>query len=179
MKAIAAAIVVLMVAALDVVSAQDFSDLARLTPGKTAAQNALWGENPKERQFATTRRVVVADIPGPAVITMIHFALPERSISKPKEYTLGRDLLIRMYWDGESTPSVECPLVDFFCDPAGLRDFVNTALVNKKRGFNAYFPMPFRKSAQIELVYDGPVPPGNELWAHHALLQLRDVSRAG
>jgi hypothetical protein len=95
---------------------------------------------------------------------MIHFAMPEKSISDPKNYTLGRELLIRMYWDGEATPSVDCPLVDFFCDPAGLRESVNTVLVNKRRGFNAYFPMFFRKSARIELVYDGPVEPGDELW---------------
>ena len=132
-------------------------NLARLMPGRTAAQNALWSENPLSARFNSSKRVVVAEIKGPAVITMIHFAMP--SVLK-----LNRDLLLKMYWDGESEPSVDCPLVDFFCDPAGLREEVNTALVNKRRGFNAYFPMPFRKSARIELVYDGPVEPGNELW---------------
>jgi hypothetical protein len=82
----------------------------------------------------------------------------------PAVLKLNRDLLLKMYWDDESEPSVDCPLVDFFCDPAGLRQEVNTALVNKRRGFNAYFPMPFRKSAKIVLVYDGPVEPGSELW---------------
>ena len=140
-------------------------ELATLQPGKTAAQNALWGENPANKQFTTTRRVVVAEIEGPAVITMIHFAMPANSVHKPKEYTLGRDLLLRAYWDGETSPSIDCPLVDFFCDPAGLRATVQTALVNKNRGFNAYFAMPFRKSARVELVYDGPVEPGKELWS--------------
>ncbi len=69
-----------------------------------------------------------------------------------------------MTWDGEPTPSVAVPLVDFFCDPAGLREEVKTELVNKRRGFNAYFPMAFRKLARIELLYDGPVPPGEALW---------------
>jgi hypothetical protein len=55
-------------------------------------------------------------------------------------------------------------LVDFFCDPAGTREEVNTALVNKRRGFNAYFPMPFRRSAKVELLYDGPLEPGEQLW---------------
>jgi hypothetical protein len=132
-------------------------DLARLMPGRTASQNALWSENPLSTRFNSSKRVVVAEIKGPAVITMIHFAMP--AVLK-----LNRDLLLKMYWDGESEPSVDCPLVDFFCDPAGLREEVNTALVNKRRGFNAYFPMPFRKSAKIELVYDGPLEPGNELW---------------
>ena len=132
-------------------------DLAKLMPGRTAAQNALWSENPLSARFNSSKRVVVAEIKGPATITMIHFAMP--AVLK-----LNRDLLLKMYWDDESEPSVDCPLVDFFCDPAGLREQVNTALVNKRRGFNAYFPMPFRKSAKIVLVYDGPVEPGNELW---------------
>jgi hypothetical protein len=122
------------------VDAQTFptEDLAKLTPGRTRAENALWIETPLTAQFKSARRVA----------------------NKP----LTRDLLLRMYWDGETSPSVDVPLVDFFCDPAGLRDQVNTAFVNKRRGFNAYFPMPFRRSARIELVYEGALPPGDELW---------------
>jgi hypothetical protein len=131
--------------------------LAKLTPGRTKADNALWIENPLRSRFNSTNRVVVADLSGPAVITMVHFAMPQT-------LKLNRDLLLRMYWDGEPTPSVEAPMVDFFCDPAGSREEVNTALVNKRRGWNAYFPMPFRKAARIELAYDGPLPPGDELW---------------
>lgn len=132
-------------------------DLARLTPGRTKAENALWIENDLSKKFNSSKHVVVADLKGPAVITMIHFALPANR-------TLNRDLLLRMYWDGETSPSVEVPMVDFFCDPAGLRDVVNTALVNKRRGWNAYFPMPFRKSAKIELIYEGSIEPGDTLW---------------
>jgi hypothetical protein len=132
-------------------------DLDKLTPGRTRAENALWIENPLSVQFSSSKTVVVADLKGPGVITMIHFAMPEA-------LKLNRDVRLRMYWDGEASPSVDVPLVDFFCDPAGLRDWVNTALVNKRRGFNAYFPMPFNRSARIELVYDGPLEPGQELW---------------
>lgn len=132
-------------------------DLPRLLAGRTRAENALWIETPLTAQFKSSKQVVVADLKGPAVVTMIHFAMPEAM-------TLNRDLLLKMYWDGETSPSVDCPLVDFFCDPAGLRDEVNTSLVNKRRGFNAYFPMPFQRSARIELVYDGPLSPGQALW---------------
>lgn len=143
--------------------AASWEDLAQLTPGRTKAVNALWLENPLSARFNTSNRVVVADLEGPAVITMIHFAVPQSHFGQPIQM-LNRDLLLRIYWDGEASPSVDAPLVDFFCDPAGLREEVNTALVNKRRGFNAYFPMPFRKSGRIELVYDGPVAPGEELW---------------
>ncbi len=132
-------------------------DLATLTPGRTKTENALWIENPLSARFNSSKRVVVADLKGPAVITMIHFAMPQKM-------TLNRDVLLRMFWDGETNASVEVPMVDFFCDPDGLRTNVNTALVNKRRGWNAYFPMPFRRSARVELLYDGPVEPGEELW---------------
>ncbi len=138
-------------------------ELARLTPGRTAAENALWIENPLTAQFRTSKSVVVAQINGPAMITMMHFAYGESAISAEHK-DLNRDLLLRIYWDGESTPSVDCPLVDFFCDPNGTRAVVNTAFVNVRRGFNTYFPMPFRKSAKVELVYDGPLEPGDKLW---------------
>jgi len=119
-------------------------DLARLMPGRTRAENALWIENGLSQRFNSSKQVVVAEVKGPAVITMIHFAMPQT-------LTLNRDVLLKAYWDGETSPSVDCPLVDFFCDPAGLREAVDTAMVNKRRGFNAYFPMPFRTSAKIEL----------------------------
>lgn len=140
-------------------SAQEpnFMGLPQLSSCRARAENALWIENALTARFNSSKRVTVADLKGPAVITMIHFAMPQT-------LKLNRDVLLRMYWDDEQTPSVDVPLVDFFCDPAGLRDQVNTALVNKRRGYNAYFPMPFRKCARVELVYDGPLNPGEELW---------------
>ena len=114
-------------------------NLDRLEPGRTKAENALWIENALSARFNTSKRVVVADIKGPAQITMIHFAVPASQVGAPIKM-LDRELVIQMFWDGEATPSVNVPLVDFFCDPAGLREQVNTALVNKRRGFNCLFP---------------------------------------
>jgi len=158
---------------------EGMQDLARLTPGRTGACNALWIENPMTARFNTSKRVVVADIRGPAWITMIHFALPQSHFLQPPRL-LSRELLIRMYWDDEEQPSVDCPFVDFFCDPAGTREMVNTALVNKRRGWNAYFPMPFRRAAKIELLYDGPLSPGDELWSRmpcYSYVMYRTVDR--
>ena len=136
-------------------------DLFTLTPGSTKAVNALWFENPLSVQFSYTNPVTVAELPGPGIITMLHFA-DANSPPAPGQ-TLSRDLLLRIYWDGSPTPSVECPLVDFFCDPNGERSPVNTALVNVCKGYNAYFPMPFRTSAKIVLAYDGTNQPGASL----------------
>ena len=64
-----------------------------------------------------------------------------------------RDLILRMHWDGQAQPSVECPLGDFFAN--GWGEFAQvTSLavcVNPGRAFNCYWEMPFRKSAKVTL----------------------------
>lgn len=134
----------------------DLGSLDQLTPGQTRSENALWHENPLSAQFMSSKTVVIADINGPGVVTMIHFALPNHR-------QLNRSVLLRIYWDGEGSPSVDVPMVDFFADPDGLQPRIDTVPVNKRRGWNTYFPMPFSRSAKIELVYDGPLSPGKEL----------------
>lgn len=134
--------------------------LYRLQDGETRQVNALWGENPKELQFGEGKtKVVIADLKGPGIITMIHFALPQAM-------RLNRDTVLRIYWDGEKSPSVECPLVDFFCDPNGQLERVETILTNKKRGWNCYFPMPFAKSARVELEMDNQRYPNGSWMAN-------------
>jgi len=128
--------------------APELGSLCWLWDGDTKMQNALWIENRAELKMGEGRTTVaIADLKGPGIITMIHFALPAAM-------KLDRSVVLRMFWDGEENPSVNCPLVDFFCDPNGALEQVNTALVNKRRGWNAYFPMPFAKSARIEIEND-------------------------
>jgi len=59
--------------------------------------------------------------------------------------------IIRIYWDGEETPSVECPVGDFFamgwCEYAPLVS--QPICVNPGSAFNCYWEMPFRKGARI------------------------------
>jgi len=126
----------------------DLGSMCRFWDGETKMVNALWIENPPESKFGEGRdSVAVFDVKGPGVITMIHFAMPQG-------LSLDRGTILRMYWDGEENPSVNCPLVDFFCDPNGALEQVDTALVTKKRGWNAWFVMPFAKSARIEVLCD-------------------------
>jgi hypothetical protein len=62
-----------------------------------------------------------------------------------------RRLVLRMYWDGEDTPSVEVPLGDFFCNGWGVRCNVTSlaVAVNSAGGFNCYWEMPFSDGARI------------------------------
>ncbi len=64
-----------------------------------------------------------------------------------------RKLVLRIYWDGEETPSVETPLGDFFCMGWNEHSLVNSLpiAVNPSGGLNSYWPMPFRRSARITI----------------------------
>lgn len=89
-------------------------------------------------------KATLAEIKGPGTIRHIWITVSERAY---------RDCIIRMWWDGEKTPSVEVPLGDFFCCGHAMRTKVVSIpiAVNPSGGFNSYWPMPFRKSARIEV----------------------------
>ena len=95
--------------------------------------------------------VTLAETEGPGVIQHIWMTVTDR-VSDKNRYVL-RDLVLRFYWDGETSPSVESPLGDFFCCGFGVAYQVNSlpVVVNPTRGFNSYFPMPFGKSMKITL----------------------------
>ncbi len=95
--------------------------------------------------------VTLAEIEGPGVIRHLWMTVTDRT-SDADCFVL-RDLVLRIFWDGEERPSVECPLGDFFCCGFGRACFVNSLpiVAAPNRGFNCYFPMPFRKGARITL----------------------------
>ncbi len=63
----------------------------------------------------------------------------------------GRSHILRFYWDGEETPSIETPVSDFFA--VGHNQFAPVdslaVIVNPKSAFNCYWPMPFRRQAKV------------------------------
>lgn len=64
-----------------------------------------------------------------------------------------RSTIIRIYWDGETTPSVEAPVGDFFCMGWGQYAPLSSlaVCVNPGSAFNCYWTMPFRKSCKITI----------------------------
>lgn len=82
---------------------------------------------------------------GPGVITHIWFTIAADSQDHLKE------IVIRMYWDGNSKPSVEAPAGDFFGLNLGQYFVYQSAFLNcsSVKALNCYFAMPFRKSARI------------------------------
>jgi len=61
--------------------------------------------------------------------------------------------ILRMYWDDETTPSVEAPVGDFFAMGWGKYAQLSSLAicVNPGSAFNSYWVMPFRKKAKITM----------------------------
>jgi len=61
--------------------------------------------------------------------------------------------IIRIYWDDEKEPSVECPVGNFFA--MGWNEYAPLSslavCVNPGSAFNCYWPMPFRKKCRITM----------------------------
>ena len=76
---------------------------------------------------------------------------------------MSRDFILRIYWDDQPLPSVECPLSDFFATPWALQTLdaptrgpfaaVNSlpVVVNPNRGLNCFWQMPFQARCRITL----------------------------
>lgn len=73
-----------------------------------------------------------------------------------------RRVVLLMWWDDCPEPSVECPIGDFFgLGHARRKNFVTAVMQMSPqdgRGFNCWWPMPFRRSARIALRNDGSEP---------------------
>lgn len=61
--------------------------------------------------------------------------------------------ILRIYWDDETEPSVECPVGDFFGMGWGEYAPLNSlaVCVNPGSAFNCYWNMPFRKKCRITM----------------------------
>jgi len=68
--------------------------------------------------------------------------------------------IVRIYWDGESQPSIEVPVGDFFACGWGRYAQISSlaVCVNPGSGLNSYWQMPFRKSCKMTLENLDDVP---------------------
>jgi len=109
------------------------------------------GANADYRAVSPGETVIVLDDNGPGVITHIWF-----TIATDESFHL-KKLVLRMYWDGETSPSVESPIGDFF--GLGLGDYFlyqSTPLsVAPDKALNSFFVMPFHKHARITVTNEG------------------------
>ncbi len=107
--------------------------------------------NADARRIEPGDTLTLADLEGPGVITHIWCTIAH---SVP---FYSRQLTLRIYWDGEKHPSVECPIGDFFGIGHGVdKPFMSIPIrvTSEGRARNCYWPMPFRKSARITVTND-------------------------
>lgn len=130
--------------------------LSQIKPGhamRSSTSDPNWKDgNGDARPIAPGQTLVLADLKGPGQVTHLWntVAAQERGYS--------RLLVLRMYWDGEATPSVEAPLGDFFAMGHGIDHPFSSLPVTVSsdgRARNCYWPMPFGKSARVTVTNEG------------------------
>jgi len=118
---------------------------------KRASSYDRSGGNADYRRIAPGETLVLMDERGPGEIT--HFW----TTMWAEGGTALKALVLRMYWDEETTPSVEAPLGDFFW--LGLGEYVvyesAPLAVAPNRALNSFFAMPFQKHAKITVTNEG------------------------
>jgi len=100
------------------------------------------------------KTAVLAEIDGPGAIHHVWTTIAA-------EPFYGRKIVLRIYWDGEKSPSVEAPIGDFFGVGHGLnRNFGSLPITcsSEGRARNCYWYMPFRRSCRITAKNEGTRP---------------------
>jgi hypothetical protein len=117
-------------------------------------------------QIGAGETFVLGDIQGQGAIQSMWFT------GRP----VGRDAILRIYWDGQAQPSVECPLGDFFAQGWGGFAQVSSlpVAVNPNGGLNCFWPMPFRRSARLTLENRAPEPMVVYYQINYALGEVSD-----
>ncbi|HET6204535.1 MAG TPA: glycoside hydrolase family 172 protein [Planctomycetota bacterium] len=111
------------------------------------------GGNGDARRIEPGEELELARFEGPGCITHLWF-----TIAMNEEGYL-KKLVLRAWWDGEDTPSIEAPVGDFFGLGHGgdKRYFHSSAFfaVAPQLGLNCFLPMPFAKSARLTVRNEG------------------------
>lgn len=107
------------------------------------------GQGWKVRPFLRVnagKSAVLMDVTGPGIIQ--HIWMVEN---------INPAMVIRFYWDGEESPSVECPVAEFFAVGHGRVAPVNSlaVTVNAKNALSCFWPMPFHRRAKVTLTNEG------------------------
>jgi hypothetical protein len=124
--------------------AQNFRSLKQSSYDRTGGNHDSWRVEPGQ-----TQEVFNSD--GPGIISHMWFTIAAQSGDHLKE------VVLRMYWEGNNKPSVETPVGDFFGLNLGQYFIYQSAFLNCSavKALNSYFAMPFRKSARITVTNEG------------------------
>jgi len=124
--------------------AQNYKSLKQSSYDRTGGNADAW-----PIEAGATKEIFNSE--GPGVISHIWFTIAADSDHHLKE------IVIRAYWDGNSKPSIEVPVGDFFGLNLGQYFVYQSAFLNCSsiKALNCYFAMPFRKSARLTATNEG------------------------
>ena len=129
---------------IDVTQQQDYV-LKRVSSSDPSGANADF------RQVDPGGVLTLMDANGPGMLTHIWI-----TVASPEADHL-KKLVLRIYWDHETTPSVEAPLGDYF--GLGLGEYhrweSELLSVGSDKALNSFFFMPFQKHARITVSNEG------------------------
>jgi hypothetical protein len=132
---------------------EELFEPARLRDYKSR-RSSSWdrsGANNDSVPVEAGKSATLLDITGAGVITHLWFTINSRDPMHLK------NLVLRAWWDGEATPSIEVPIGDFF--GLGLGEYYTyqseLVAVASIKAMNAYFKMPFATAARLTVTNDG------------------------
>lgn len=122
-------------------------DLPQVRNEKTHLVPSFWAELPKLKAKTT---LPILDVDGPGVVTMIHGSAMGTAMGTGFNSDAVKSLIIRVFYDGETKPSIEMPYMDFFADVQSESAYFSTIYFSKvKESHNFRLQMPFKKHITI------------------------------
>lgn len=142
-------------------AANEMSSLSQIRQGvktkRVGSFDRTGGNGDCLKNIANGEKRVIMYVKGAGIINRIWITIA------PEAGRLNRnDLIIRMYWDGSSYPSVESPIGPFFGNGWNeTYNFVTTPLSVSPgwgKSYVSYFSMPFANGAKIEIENQADAP---------------------
>jgi len=129
-----------------------FAQLRDFTAHRVSSDNPDTSSNDDSKRPIPGETIVLSDLKGPGMVSHIWLTVAGN------EYAWPRLLRLRIYYDGNTFPSVDAPVGDFFGVGHGLERPVNSLMIRNSssgRSRNSYWPMPFKKAIKITLTNEG------------------------
>ena len=125
-------------------SAQSLPDLYRITDGVSHHHVEY-----HQMSLAKGKEAALADLKGAGKITYFY-------ITDDTQVHWYPGLVLKVFWDGESEPSIQTPLADFFGAVGGKTiDYASAPMQINHGCYMCYLPMPFSQRARFVLANDG------------------------
>jgi hypothetical protein len=132
--------------------------------GYKSRRSSSWdrtGGNDDSVHVEAGQSAPILDVTGAGVVTHIWFTI------NSQDHMHLKNLVLRAWWDGEASPSVEAPIGDFF--GLGLGEYFvyqsELTSVAPVQALNAYFKMPFATAARLTVTNEGKVKTDNLYFA--------------